>query len=111
MAWASISSGVAFVLLAVAVPPPAVPPEPVLADHRFDLAAASLTQPMSLQTLDGERLLPRVISPGQFGDEPWTPPRKTWGSAESGPVFQIGALGSKDKRIPDIAHISLDWDF
>lgn len=111
MALASISSGMAFVAMALAVPQPEV--APTIAAHGFDLAAVTLAQgrsPASSAAVN-ERLPQPRIDPAKLIAPGWTPPRKTWAAATGGPVFQIGALGTSDKRIPDLAHISLDWEF
>ena len=115
MALGTITAGLAFALLALNTPVPAtvVPPDllPVpLADHQFDLSdlpdvAAALPHPRS------HRFGQPPIDPAQLQGIRWTPPAKSWGSAGAGPVLEIGALGSKRKRGPDVAHISLDWDF
>lgn len=115
MALGTITAGLAFALLALNTPVPAtvVPPDLVpapLADHQFDLAdvpgaAAALRNPRS------HRFGQPPIDPAQLQGTRWTPPAKSWGSAGAGPVLEIGALGSRRRRGPDLAHISLDWDF
>lgn len=114
MAVATISSGMAFVLLALAVPvadrvPPAAP---AILDQRFDLAAVTRVQPQFDPDTSYDARIPQpYFNAAELVGDAWTPPRKTWGSAERGPIIQIGALGTKDKRIPDLAHLSFDWDF
>lgn len=43
-------------------------------------------------------------------DETWFPPAKSWGDP-SGPVFELGALGARRSGQPDVAHMSLNWQF
>lgn len=115
MALGTVTTGLAFALLALNPPVPAavVPPDLLLMalpDHQFDLSdlpevAAALPNPRS------HRFGQPPIDPAQLQGTRWTPPAKSWGSAGAGPVLEIGALGSKRKRGPDVAHISLDWDF
>jgi hypothetical protein len=112
MAIASISSGMAFVLLALSVPVPNTAPPLRIEDHRFDLASVTLAQPYRAETHEpAQRFGKPRHDPAILAGERWTPPSKTWGIGNDGPVLQIGALGTRDKRIPDLAHISLDWDF
>jgi len=108
----TISSGMAFVLLALAVPLPGIQAAPRLADHRFDLAALTLARPLANSADEpAERLTAPRHDPAELAGTKWTPPSKTWGNRASGPILQVGALGTTDKRVPDLAHIAFDWDF
>ncbi len=112
MAAIIVGSGLAFVLVALAVPVPATTAPPPLTDLPFDLAAATLTQRNADRAaLPNERFDVPRHDPAKLDSSAWTPPSKSWGNAASGPVLQVGALGAKDKRVPDLAHIALDWDF
>ncbi len=112
----TISGGMAFVLLALAVPLPVDDTATPLPDHRFDLAALTLARPLA-RPLAGaagepaERLNAPHHDPVVLAGPKWTPPSKTWGNRATGPILQVGALGATDKRVPDLAHIAFDWDF
>lgn len=108
----TISSGMAFVVLALSVPVPDDQAAPRLADHRFDLAALTLARPLANAAGEpAERLAAPRHDRVELAGAKWTPPSKTWGNRASGPILQVGALGTTDKRFPDLAHIAFDWDF
>jgi hypothetical protein len=112
MAAATIGSGLGIVLLGVSVPALAEPSGTEIVRVPYDLAAVTLSQPrIDAQRQPLERLDKPREDPAEMQGPGWTPPRKAWGRADKGPVLQVGALGSKDKRIPGLAHIAFDWDF
>lgn len=112
MAAIAIGSGLAFVLVALGVPVPAAAPARPLAELPFDLAAATLARPPAERAAPPpERLAVPRHDPATLTGPGWTPPSKAWGDPARGPVLQVGALGARDKRVPDLAHIALDWDF
>ncbi|WP_296678179.1 hypothetical protein [Novosphingobium sp.] len=43
--------------------------------------------------------------------EIWTPPAKSWGDQAYGPVLEVGALGARRSNQPDLAHVTIDWQF
>lgn len=57
------------------------------------------------------RLAKPAHDPAELQGDGWTPPARQWGDAQDGPVVELGALGSRRKGLPDVVHLSLDWDF
>lgn len=113
MATAMIGEGLGFVLLALAVPLPAPPvPAAALTAHDFDLAdLASGRAARSLPASRNYRFAAPPHDPAALGDTGWVPPARSWGEQGKGPVIELGALGSRRKGLPDVVHLSLDWDF
>lgn len=111
MAIASFGIGLGIVTAALAAPVSHAP-GPVITRSGFDLA--SVPKPRSTVHGGAERNH-RFAKP--FHDSAvlrgvdWTPPARQWGDAANGPVVEIGALGSRRKGLPDVVHLSLDWDF
>lgn len=110
-----IVEGLGLATLAVAVPvaeqaaPPAQAP---FVRSRFDLAeaAAPAVPAATLQQARDERLGREVVN-NLPADDDWTPPAKSWRRSSDGPVLELGALGSRQAWQPDLAHLSLQWQF
>lgn len=102
--------------LAVAGTPAAAHPRkgeaarPVLADHRFDLAEARAAQLREDEAL----ALPADTTPprgAQLSRRDYTPPAVAFEVAANGPVLRAGALGSRQRGMPKLAHVAVDWTF
>lgn len=110
-----IADGLGLATLAVAVPA-AVPVAPAeqapFVRAQFDLA--DVTAPAALapvpQRARNERLTAAVVDT-VLTVASWTPPAKSWGQTKDGPVVELGVLGSRYEWQPDVAHLSLQWQF
>jgi len=92
-------------MLAVANPPA---PAPAVAFH---LPSAVVATPRARLTVAELQAMPAVVSPGHDG--PWMFEGPVWSAQprQYGPVIELGALGGGHAWAPDIAHVSLDWQF
>lgn len=91
----------------VAITPTVATIEAGRAVHGVSEAAPAM--PVRARTRD-ERIGSLALRGSPSGDR-WEPPAKAWGDQASGPVVEIGALGGKRVRGPDLAHVALDWQF
>lgn len=103
MALAPLSIGLAAALAASGAPV-AQPAE------SFDLASfvAAKSKVSDLRPIAGQPL--PLPAPPVADDRLWQRPAKAWTMAGGG-VLELGALGSPDRRIPDVVHLAFDWDF
>jgi hypothetical protein len=110
-----IAEGLGLTALAVAVPATGSgsPAEQVpFVRTQFDLAdVAPRTAPAPApQRARDERLTAAVVDDVPASTT-WTPPAKSWQQSTGGPVVELGALGSRYEWQPDVAHLSLQWQF
>ncbi|MEQ1540960.1 MAG: hypothetical protein HOO94_03935 [Novosphingobium sp.] len=110
-----IVEGLGLAALAVAVPvsEQASPAEQApFVRTRFDLAEMPRPAASAATLLRArDERLGAVVVEETPADETWTPPAKSWGRSNDGPVIELGALGSRHEWQPDVAHLSLQWQF
>lgn len=90
------------IAMALAVPVPVAALD--LPDERFELPPS----PPKEQARQRDETMPRLDA-AQFPTG-FEPPTKTWSMA-GGPVLELGALGSRRFKAPDVVHLALGWDF
>lgn len=85
---------------------------PVAATHTVATSEAKPvgTAPLQRARTRDERIGAVALRGFPSGDR-WEPPAKSWGDQASGPVLEVGTLGGQRVRGPDLAHVSLDWQF
>ncbi|MFC0590868.1 hypothetical protein ACFFF7_15795 [Novosphingobium aquiterrae] len=108
MAVSLIYNGLGLVLAAAATPVAAGQANVSVAAPRVERAATPAAATPRLRTRD-ERI-GAVALRGFPAGEQWFPPARSWGEA-GGPVVEIGALGSRRDNQPDLAHLSVNWQF
>lgn len=72
-----------------------------------------------LTNVGGRRLPREKAAPGNLQaprgmdlhTSDWVPPAIEFTLAENGPVFAAGAMGSRRKGVPKLAHVAIDWNF
>lgn len=109
MSAAVLAQSFAPIVLAMGVPVPAAGPALDLPDHRFDLGhmarAGHERQPPSAAETQAVPALDSRQFPAGF-----EPPSQTW-SLQGGAEVELGALGSRRYKAPDVVHLTLGWDF
>ena len=108
MAVSLIYEGLALVLAAAATPVAASQAEASAATPRLERAAVPASAAPRTRTRD-ERI-GAVALRGFPAAEQWLPPARSWGET-GGPVLEIGALGMRRDGQPDLAHLSVNWQF
>ncbi|PKB25164.1 hypothetical protein B0I00_0354 [Novosphingobium kunmingense] len=84
---------------------------PVATTHTVAVSEPRQAAPMSQRARTRDERIGSVALRGFPSGDRWEPPAKSWGDQASGPVLEIGTLGGKRVRGPDLAHVSLDWQF
>lgn len=110
-----IVEGLGLTALAVAVPVTgsgAQAEQAPFVRTQFDLAdvAPRAAPAPTPQRARDERLTAQVVDDVPTSSA-WTPPAKSWQQSADGPVVELGALGSRYEWQPDVAHLSLQWQF
>lgn len=81
--------------------------QPLPAD--FDLTRLSSENSVDAEVaLPSDPRVPRGVDP-RF--KAWTPPSYELALGEGGPVLAVGAMGTRRKGMPKLAHVGIDWDF
>lgn len=111
MALGSFGIGLGIIMAAVAAPIPQ-PKAASIAAPDFDISSLPKVHSAVQNAAERDhRFAKPAHDPADLQGEGWTPPSRQWGDAQNGPVVELGALGSRRKGLPDVVHLSLDWDF